>query len=47
MACGAIAKSLGKGGGDAAKAYDKAAAILAEYLKGAELDPIGSDSYGA
>lgn len=47
MACGAIAKGLGKGGGDPRKAYDKAAAILVEYLKGAELDPIGSDSYGA
>lgn len=45
VACEGISKSLGKKGGDPIKAYDAAAAILAEYLQGAELDPIGSDSY--
>lgn len=45
--CNSIAKSLGKkgGGADAGKAYDKASAILVQYLKGVELDPLGSDSY--
>lgn len=46
-ACSSIAKGLGKKGGesDTTKAYDKAAALLAEYLKGTELDPIGSEVY--
>ncbi|CAM9454178.1 unnamed protein product [Pylaiella littoralis] len=45
--CNSIAKSLGKkgGGADAGKAYDKASAILVQYLKGVELDPLGSDAY--
>eukprot|EP00903_Cladosiphon_okamuranus_P016082 g14846.t1 len=42
-----IAKSLGKKGGeaDASASYDKAAVILAQYLKGVELDPLGSEAY--
>lgn len=46
--CNSIAKSLGKKGGDADAAsagYDKASAILAQYLKGVELDPLGSEAY--
>lgn len=45
--CDSIAKSLGKKGGeaDAGKAYDKASVILEQYLKGVELDPLGSASY--
>lgn len=45
--CESIAKSLGKKGGeaDAGKAYDKASVILEQYLKGVELDPLGSASY--
>ena len=45
--CNSIAKSLGKKGGeaDAAAGYDKATTILAQYLKGVELDPLGSEAY--
>lgn len=45
--CAAIAKGLGKKGGEAdtTKAYDKATALLVDYLKGTELDPIGSEAY--
>lgn len=45
--CKAIGKSLGKDGSaeDAAQAYEKASVILAEYLKGTKLDPMGSDTY--
>ena len=47
IACAAMGKSIGKKGGqaEAASAYDKAATILEAYLKGAELDPLGSDTY--
>ena len=43
----ALGKSLGKEGGaeDAARAYEKASAILADYLNGSKLDPMGSDTY--
>ncbi|CAM9204894.1 unnamed protein product [Scytosiphon promiscuus] len=45
--CASIGKSLGKKGGeaDAEKVYDKASDILVQYLKGVELDPLGSDVY--
>ena len=45
--CNSISKSLGKKGGeaDASAGYDKASAILAQYLKGVELDPLGSEAY--
>lgn len=45
--CVSIGKSLGKKGGeaDAGKAYDKASEILVQYLKGVELDPLGSEAY--
>eukprot|EP00752_Nemacystus_decipiens_P011341 g10078.t1 len=45
--CNSIAKSLGKnaGGAEASAGYDKASAILAQYLKGVELDPLGSEAY--
>ncbi|CAN0506646.1 unnamed protein product [Laminaria digitata] len=47
IACAALGKSVSKKGGqaEAAGAYDKAATILESYLKGAELDPLGSDAY--
>eukprot|EP00904_Undaria_pinnatifida_P012234 jgi/Undpi1/8140/HiC_scaffold_24.g10611.m1 len=47
IACAALAKTVGKKGGaaEATSAYDKASTILEAYLKGAELDPLGSDAY--
>ena len=47
IACAAMAKSVSKKGGqaEAVSAYNKAATILEAYLKGAELDPLGSDTY--
>lgn len=45
--CKAIGRSLGKDGSaeDVAQAYEKASVILADYLKGTKLDPMGSDTY--
>lgn len=45
--CNSIAKSLGKKGGEAeaSAGYDKASTILAQYLQGVELDPLGSQAY--
>lgn len=47
-ACESVGKTLGKKNRDVAttmKAYDKAAELLTSYLKGTELDPLGSESY--
>lgn len=44
-ACAGIAKGLGKKGANSVKDYENAAKILEQYLKGTELDPIGSPSY--
>lgn len=44
-ACTGIGKGLGKKGTDSVKAYNNAAVILEQYLKGTELDPIGSPYY--
>lgn len=44
-ACTGIGKGLGKKGTDSVKAYNAAAVILEQYLKGTELEPIGSPYY--